>query len=172
MIKDRLRKGLLIVFITCASIKANAQHESIIVTYLDVLSKMMVWPNEPHENFVIAVLGESTSIPALQKRYSRKWPKRKVRRQQVRFVAMKDLSQYVSTNLLFTETKNLDSLRYICEDLNTTNVVIVTCVPGFNEGPTINIDLESNYEVQINAGLIEARDVRIGPVLKELAEIL
>lgn len=159
---------VLYFFIT---IESCSQYEKIVVSYIDAISKMVLWPKEPQQEFVISVLGHSSSTPFLTKKYARKRPK-KVRKQKIVLLVMKTLSEYRVTNILFTEIKDVDQLRFICDDLRTTQTLIVTAVPGFNEGPTINIDFENNFEMEINEDKIAARGIRLSPVLLEIGKVL
>ena len=171
MSKVLIRGAIISLFFLNLSVKTQAQHGKNIVAYIEAVAYMMYWPHEPQKEFVITVFGETTVLNRLTKKYARKRPK-KIRRQPVKLVTMRKLSDYVASNIIYTEIKDPEYLKLICEDLKTTKAVIITLVPGFTDGPTINLDLDNNYHFQINQSKIEAKNITIGPVLLELGEIL
>lgn len=158
----------LLIFLACSS-SASAQDARAVGLYVESFTKYFLWPDEPKSELVVGVYGESSAIAYLQKVLEGKKTK-KVRNMPIKLKILSSLSELTTCNIVLVAKEKNNELEQINNLLNGTPTVVVTSVPGYNIGASVNIDSNNNFNLEICSENIRATGIKISTALISLAK--
>jgi hypothetical protein len=160
---------ITIILIIASLSAVSAQDSRAVGLYVESFTKYFLWPDEPKGELIIGVYGESVATPYLKKSLEGKKLK-KVRSMPIKLKMLSSLNEFTTCSIVLVAEEKNDELMKISNLLTGSTTVLVTSVPGYNIGATVNIDANNNFNLEICSENIRATGIKISTALTSLAK--